>query len=85
MRRPVTASSQATLTTVDEQPRYFASAFIAGAVGCRMVRHTSAWAQCADARDTKPVSYIVRLHVTSTAQATHSAQSGIRGILVSGT
>lgn len=59
--------------------------FTAGAVGCHLVRYTSAWAQCADARDTRPLSYTVRLDLASAAQATHSAQTGMRGLMVVGT
>lgn len=85
MRRPATALSQPALTTLDERPKYFASAFTAGAVGCSMVRYTSAFAQCADARDTRNVTYTVRLHLPSSAHATHSVQTGMRGLLVVGT
>ena len=85
MRRPMTALSQPAMTTVDERPRYFASAFITGAVGYKMVRYTSAFAQCSDARDTRNITYTVRLHLASSAQATHGAQSGMRGLMVVGT
>ncbi|MDP1889738.1 MAG: hypothetical protein Q8K55_02500 [Gemmatimonadaceae bacterium] len=59
--------------------------FTAGTVGCKLVRYTSAWAQCSDARDTKPVSYTVRLTLGEATQATHGAQTGMRGLLVIGT
>lgn len=85
MRRPATALSQPTLTTVDERPRYFASTFTAGAVGCRMLRYTSAFAQCSDARDTRVITYTVRLHLAGAAQDTHSLQTGMRGLMVVGT
>ncbi len=85
MRRPLTALSQPAQTTVDERLRYFASAFTAGAVGCSMVRYTSAFAQCSDARDTRNLTYSVRLHLASSSQATHSAQTGMRGLMVVGT
>lgn len=81
----MTALSQPAMTTVDERPRYFASAFTAGALGCRMVRYTSAFAQCSDARDTRCITYSVRLHLDSAAQTTHSAQTGMRGLMVVGT
>lgn len=82
MRRSLIARSQPTLTTADERPRYFASAFVAGVVGGRMVRYTSAFAQCADARDMRPVTYTVRLELAGSAQATRSAQTGMRGLLI---
>ena len=85
MRRLTTALSQPVLTTVTESPKYFASAFTAGAVGCRMVRYTSAFAQCSDARDTRNISYTVRLQLASSAQTTHGAQTGMRGLMVVGT
>ena len=50
-----------------------------------MVRYTSAFAQCSDARDTRNITYTVRLPVASAAPATHSAQTGMRGLLVVGT
>lgn len=73
------------MTTVDERLRYFASAFTAGAIGGRMVPYTSAYAQCSDARDTRVASYAVRLHLAGAAQATHSLQTGMRGLMVVGT
>ncbi|MFA6165252.1 MAG: hypothetical protein WC700_01415 [Gemmatimonadaceae bacterium] len=85
MRRPTTTLSQPAQTTVDERLRCFASAFTAGAVGSSMVRYTSAFAQCSDARDTRNITYTVRLPVASAAPATHSAQTGMRGLLVVGT
>ncbi|MHB0963936.1 MAG: hypothetical protein ACYC5V_12090 [Gemmatimonadaceae bacterium] len=85
MRRPTTALSQPAQTTVDERLRYFASAFTAGAVGSSMVRYTSAFAQCSDARDTRNITYTVRLSVANSAQATHGAQTGMRGLMVVGT
>ncbi len=81
----MTSPAQAALTTVDERPRYFASAFTAGATGCHMARYTSAFAQCSDARDTRVVTYAVRLHPAGAAQGTHSVQTGMRGFLVVGT
>jgi hypothetical protein len=82
MRRLSTTPSQAVLTTVDERPRFFASAFTAGAVGGRMVRYTSAFAQCSDAKDTRVITYTVRLHLADAAPATHSLQTGMRGLMV---
>lgn len=84
MRRSTAAPAQAALTTADERPRYFASAFTAGAVGGSMARYTSAFAQCSDARDTRPLSYTVRLNLTSATQSTYGAQTGMRGLLVVG-
>ncbi|MBA4072224.1 MAG: hypothetical protein C0497_10375 [Gemmatimonas sp.] len=60
----------------------FASAFTAGVVGCSMVRYTSAVAQCSDARDTRDVTYTVRLHLAGSALATHRTLTGMRGLLV---
>lgn len=85
MRRPQTPLAQPAQTTVDERPRYFASAFTAGSVRGGLVRYTSAYAQCSDAWDTRNRSYTVRLNLASAAQATHSAQSGMRGLMVVGT
>lgn len=85
MRRPATTLSQPALTTPDERPRYFASPFTAGAVGCSMVRYTSAFAQCADARDTRNIAYTVRLPLGGSPQTTHSSRTGMRGLMVVGT
>lgn len=49
-----------------------------------MVRYTSAFAQCSDARDTRVATYVVRLPLTGAAQATRSLQTGVRGLLVVG-
>jgi hypothetical protein len=50
-----------------------------------MVRYTSAFAQCADARDMRVATYVVRLHLAGAAQGTRSVQTGMRGLLVVGT
>ncbi|MHB1095549.1 MAG: hypothetical protein ACYC3F_05185 [Gemmatimonadaceae bacterium] len=84
MRRPSSALSQPAQTTVDERLTFFASAFTAGAVGSSMVRYTSAFAQCSDARDTRNITYTVRLPLANSTQGTHSAQTGMRGLLVVG-
>ncbi len=85
MRRPTTAIAQPARTTVHERLRYFASAFTVGAVGSSMMRYTSAFAQCSDARDTRVLTYTVRLPLASSAPATHGAQTGMRGLMVVGT
>lgn len=85
MRRFPNAHAQPALTTLVERPRHFAPVFTAGAVGCGMVRYTSAFTQCCDARDMRPVTFTVRLHLACSAPATHSTQTGMRGLLVVGT